>query len=518
MSASAGRTTPTPGQPPTRYPLREGQQEVAHYDYTDEDRRLLFQVVRYQPKAFRARCPDRKGGWLGSLRGVRRVLYQLPQVLAAESVLVVEGEKDVDNARSLLPDGFAATCNPFGAGKWRSEYTKALAGRTVYLCPDNDPAGRDHLLVVGLALHGAAREVLVVRLPKSLKDLSEWIERGGDRAALARLLHDAEPFVVPLIPGTIAPRAELSAGAEGEVTAAYSYTDAGGGLLFEVLRYRPKAFRTRRPDGQGGWLWGPAGCLPVLYRLPRVLVADTVLVVEGEKDVDTAERLGLPGDWAATCSPFGVCRWLPRHSDMLGGKRVLICPDNDAPGQDHLLQVGLSLIGRAREIRVVALPANIKDLSEWVEAGGDGEGFAALLRTAAPFAYPRDQRELMRDIAPLAGALERIVELSTALAPTAGTKEEGSSAGPPLASAGPQIEFAVRELARVLPGWLGIGPDGSPAVCVRGFEALATAALQELAGEIRAADEQAAQLAERIDRLAARDPPIGLRQLPRQPC
>jgi hypothetical protein len=53
------------------------------------------------------------------------VLYRLPELLAARqkkpniTVLVPEGEKDVESAREL---GFVATCNPFGALKWKDEY------------------------------------------------------------------------------------------------------------------------------------------------------------------------------------------------------------------------------------------------------------------------------------------------------------------------------------------------------------------------------------------------------------
>jgi len=46
-------------------------------------------------------------------------------VLAAKSVLIVEGEKDVEAARKL---GLVATCNSGGAGKWRDEYSEMLRG------------------------------------------------------------------------------------------------------------------------------------------------------------------------------------------------------------------------------------------------------------------------------------------------------------------------------------------------------------------------------------------------------
>ena len=38
---------------------------AAIYDYTDEGGKLLFQVLRHQPKAFKQRRPDGRGGDLG---------------------------------------------------------------------------------------------------------------------------------------------------------------------------------------------------------------------------------------------------------------------------------------------------------------------------------------------------------------------------------------------------------------------------------------------------------------------
>ena len=73
---------------------------MAEYDYPDENGKLLYQVVRYEPKAFRQRRPDGRGGWSWSLNGVRCVPYRLPDVLATKkSVLVCEGEKDCETAR-----------------------------------------------------------------------------------------------------------------------------------------------------------------------------------------------------------------------------------------------------------------------------------------------------------------------------------------------------------------------------------------------------------------------------------
>lgn len=71
---------------------------VAEYSYHDEQGALLYQVVRYEPKTFKQRRPD-GNDWKWNLNGTRRVLYRLPDVLKAKSVLVVEGEKDCETAR-----------------------------------------------------------------------------------------------------------------------------------------------------------------------------------------------------------------------------------------------------------------------------------------------------------------------------------------------------------------------------------------------------------------------------------
>jgi hypothetical protein len=170
-----------------------GRQRIAAtYDYTDETGAVLFQVVRYEPKDFRQRRPDGHGGWVWNLKDARLVLYRLPDVVKAETVLLVEGEKDVGTAYRLgLPEGWAATCNPMGAGKWRPEYSESLRGKRVVILPDADDAGQKHLQVVSTALQGIASEVLTVSLPHG-KDLSEWAEAGGTRADFHSLLNSAD--------------------------------------------------------------------------------------------------------------------------------------------------------------------------------------------------------------------------------------------------------------------------------------------------------------------------------------
>ena len=84
------------------------------------------------------------------------------------------------------------------------------------------------------------------------------------------------------------------------IVATYPYTDEAGTVLYEAVRFSPKAFRQRRPDGRGGWIWNLAGTRHVLYRLPELVAAVTaghqVWVAEGEKDCRRARARRCGGD------------------------------------------------------------------------------------------------------------------------------------------------------------------------------------------------------------------------------
>lgn len=166
---------------------------VAEYNYEDETGHVLFQAIRLQPKNFRQRQPDGKGGWTWNLKGVRLVPYRLPEIVEAialeRRVFIVEGEKDADALRKL---GMAATCNPMGAGKWRQEYREHFVGADVVIIPDNDESGRKHASDVANALLGAASTILITTLPglPDKGDVSDWIAAGGTAEALDRICEE----------------------------------------------------------------------------------------------------------------------------------------------------------------------------------------------------------------------------------------------------------------------------------------------------------------------------------------
>jgi hypothetical protein len=168
--------------------------------------------------------------------------------------------------------------------------------------------------------------------------------------------------------------------------AAYDYRDEGGNLLYQSVRFEPKDFRQRRPDGQGGWDWKLNGTPRVLYRLPELLAADfsrTVLIVEGEKDVDRLSRLKL----IATTNSGGAGKWRDAYNEPLRGRKIVILPDKDIPGRKHAQQVAESLRNVAESVRIVELPGlpDKGDVSDWLDAGGTIQELRKLVNAAALF-------------------------------------------------------------------------------------------------------------------------------------
>lgn len=185
-------------------------------------------------------------------------------------------------------------------------------------------------------------------------------QNGGDKAAALEWLRERK-----LIDERPAPKGK------GQIVATYDFADAEGVVLFQVVRYEPKNFRQRRPDGRGGWVWNMEGVRLVPFRLPEVLAAvgkRTIYIAEGEKGVLALEAIGLTG----TNSPGGAGKWRKDYNAVFKGADVVILPDNDDAGRNHAKQVASHLLPVARSVRILALPglAPKGDVADWVANGG----------------------------------------------------------------------------------------------------------------------------------------------------
>lgn len=164
------------------------------------------------------------------------------------------------------------------------------------------------------------------------------------------------------------------------LVATYDYKDAAGVLRYQVCRYAPKDFRQRQPDGKGGWLWNMRGATRIPYRLDQLVGQHTVYITEGEKDADTLWVVGL----AATTNVGGAGKWKDSDTDALkaiGVARVILLPDNDDPGRDHMTIVARSVKASGLAVILVALP-DVKpkgDVSSWFASGHDRADLEAIV-------------------------------------------------------------------------------------------------------------------------------------------
>lgn len=180
------------------------------------------------------------------------------------------------------------------------------------------------------------------------------------------------------------------------IVATYDYHDEDETVLFQVVRYEPKDFRQRRPDGTGGWTWRVKGVRQVPYRLfeLRARVADDIVfITEGEKDVDRLAALGF----VATCNAGGANKWPAEINRHFQGSIVYILPDNDEAGRSHARRVAGALHGTAETVHIVELPGLPQggDVSDWLDSGGDPGRLMEMCRTT--LAWEHDHSALARE-------------------------------------------------------------------------------------------------------------------------
>ena len=210
--------------------------------------------------------------------------------------------------------------------------------------------------------HGCQRGGSVIDLVMQLDGLGfreAFLKLGGDGARSSEETFDQGKTV-----GAVDDELPAKPPGPRKIEKIYSYQDANGNEVFQVVRYEGKDFRQRHADGRGGWVWNLQGVERVLYHLPDVLRAQEVWNCEGERDVETLVEMGL----VATCNPGGAKKWMDGYTESLAGKDVVVCGDNDKAGQEHVGMVLASIAHKVKTSRQVKIPAPYKDVSEWAAA------------------------------------------------------------------------------------------------------------------------------------------------------
>lgn len=192
-----GLSIPAPSQNGGNHSQREPEHL---YIYNDSDGQPYIGIGRYPGKKFVAFHFNDDGKRAKGLNERKPVLYRLDEVTRAvndgREIIVVEGEKDVDR---LASEGFVATTNPFGSGKWKHVEDDVLSGAHVAIIPDNDEVGHNHARNVAESLYGKAASVKVVELPLDGEgtDASDYLDAGHSADDLRALIKDAPEWEPP---------------------------------------------------------------------------------------------------------------------------------------------------------------------------------------------------------------------------------------------------------------------------------------------------------------------------------
>jgi hypothetical protein len=196
----------------------------ASWTYHDQAGEPVGLAIRWDSAAGKDIRPvSRNGqGWLIKGMPAPRPLYRLPDLAQPTTVWVLEGEKCVDLAHEL---GLIATTSAGGAKAPHKTAWTPLAGKTVFIVPDHDEAGRKYSADVAAILTDLDPRAIVriVELPglATGEDLVEYVaaRRGAglDDAAIRAEVEDLAAKAQPYCPETNAtettargPRAHVS--------------------------------------------------------------------------------------------------------------------------------------------------------------------------------------------------------------------------------------------------------------------------------------------------------------------
>ena len=283
-----------------------------------------------------------------------------------------------------------------GGGKWRSARCP--------FHPDRDPSLSIHVPSGGFNCHGCPatggdvldfhRRRHGLDFKSAAQDLGAWDltddvsqstdrrvrKQAGDPVKLAARWH-----------------AERKLGKTFKPEALHTYRDEKGDPLYWVIRARDphtgeKWIRPMRRDGSRYVLGKPTfeHGTP-LYGLELLASRrnETIIVCEGEKCADALRKCGLLAITSGGAKSASGADWTP-----LSGRRVIIWPDHDEPGQRYAMDVREQLISLGCEASVIdsielGLGEN-GDAVDWLDAHPEAtsEIILELPRLGTPNAAP----------------------------------------------------------------------------------------------------------------------------------
>lgn len=181
------------------------------------------------------------------------------------------------------------------------------------------------------------------------------------------------------------------------ITGTYIYRDASGEPVYRKIRLEPgRSGRSKEFSfsylADGRWEKGRGPHPSVLYNLHLIGKADLVVITEGEKHADLLTGWGLT---ATTLDGGAGSRVAPGVLAPLGGKHVVILPDNDPPGLQYADRIARALHGMAKSVKVVNLPGlgEKEDIIDWAKHGGNDIARLLAIIDEAPEWGPEEHKD-----------------------------------------------------------------------------------------------------------------------------
>ena len=194
--------------------------------------------------------------------------------------------------------------------------------------------------------------------PKIVKSISEYLGVSPNKKKING--HGINGIAkTPMMNGSATPKSDTHTKKAypvdelGKFTAKWDYHNAEGELIACVYRYDTSEGKEFRP-------WDvlnkkdKAPEIRPLYRIPEMLDANTIILVEGEKCADALYKAGLTATTAmnGAKAPLHKTDWSP-----LEGKSVIVWPDNDDAGREYGKNISEYLKGKVAEVVLIESPA-----------------------------------------------------------------------------------------------------------------------------------------------------------------
>jgi len=196
-------------------PISQREPKKTVYSYRDEKDKELYRKIRIEPgfdgrtKSFYSERTDENGTVSKNLKGCRKVLYRLPEVLKGISqntqIYLVEGEKDVEN---LSKHNLVATTSSESL-KWMDEFTEILKKADVVILYDMDRTGLQRKDLLCEKLYNKVKRLRVIDLPglqyqdSHGPDISDWLGMSHTISELLEIVSRTSDYSSFKMNGTI---------------------------------------------------------------------------------------------------------------------------------------------------------------------------------------------------------------------------------------------------------------------------------------------------------------------------